>query len=100
MPIPQSWRDRWEAARIRVYKQYMSDDVAAALAKRVPLSSSRGKRLIRTMRARVRDIQQASPGLSHQDVVDDATSDVITTALATDSDRQDWELYDLMMGRA
>lgn len=100
MAIPQSWRDRWEAARIREYKKYMSDDVAATLAKRTPLSSPRGKQIIRTMRQRIREQMVQQPGLTRQDAIDEATSDVITEALATDSDRSDWEMYDLMMGRA
>ena len=68
---------RWYIARFNFFRRYISDDVAQYISRWIPLRSTRARNIIRTMKSRVDDYILTHPGISFQDAVDMATSEVL-----------------------
>jgi len=63
--------------RFNKYHIWISDDIAQAMSNWMPLTSVRGKKILRYMRNRVRLYMRDNPDISRGDAVDDVTTQVL-----------------------
>ncbi len=86
---------RWYEARLKYYRQFVSDDVAEFMSWRVSKRSRVARRAMRIMRSAVRrqyeEGLEDDPRYTWQDAIDDATTDILTRIETGDD--VDWSLY-------
>ncbi len=93
-----AWRKptkKWVDARLRFYKQAISDDIAEWMAWRLPMRSKAARRALMLMRRavkkRYRKELALDPRYTYQEAIDDTTTDILNSIEA--GEELDWALY-------
>ena len=84
---PRNVSRRIHEQRFRRYSQWIADDVADFLAERLPLGTTRSRRVLAAMRRRMEEAIDQNPGVPFDELRDEVTT--LAEAIAQTEDTEE-----------